>query len=428
MTQLVDDRQLERPEPSGTGAHELRRGSTWALAAVTATSLGGFAFWVLAAATADTTDVGRAAAWFTVSQLAITVAAIGAPILINRRAGTDDASAITGVTVLLVFAVAAALGAAAPSVAGSSWSELSGWSGAQLSPFFAIGAGAGALALVVDARLISLRQWRWVLVRAATPAALRLPLLLIHPTDDDATWIAILAIVPVAISGVVALAALVRSGAIQLAGPASMPFDDLRFLLVQHAGALATHAPYHVIPLLVARQVSGPTNAAFYLIWGIGVMVTMVPHTLSQVLLSETSLDADGRVSRIRQTLAVNVGIGAVAWVGSILLAEPVLRVIDPGYADWAGILPWLLVAALCWSVTAVCLTEARLAKDGVTTTVITFTIAFLSITLAVASLGSGAVWSAVYAWVIAQAVAMVAGIIAIEWRRSSGAKEYLHG
>jgi len=410
---------MRSAEADGKG---LRRGSAWALTTLTTVSAGGFAFWVLAAATSsDTGAVGLAAAWYTVVQLVVSLCALGAPILINRRGASADAARIAGSAATTVAIAALLLGLLAPLLAGSFWTDLGGRSGLALGPWIAIGTVGASLTLVVDARLISLRRWRAVYLRAAIPTLVRLPLLYLDPLDDRGTWIAILAIAPIAISGIVTTTILLARRDLQVAPPLALSAADRRFLGVQHVGAAAAQAPYHVIPFLVAQHVSGPTNAAFYLIWSIGVMAAMLPQALTQILLSETSLEVRGRVPRIRQTLVANIALGASGWILSIRFAEPILDLIGPIYGSMAPVLPWLLLAALSWGLTSICLTEARLIDDGQTTTLITLTIALGSVGLGLLWIPSQPVWGATYAWLAANLLAMVLGMGALErrWRIS---------
>ena len=408
----IDDRER-------AGQPNLARGSLWSLGALAAVAGGGFVFWVTAAFTSDAGDVGRAAAWFTLVQLIVIGSAIGAPILVNRRGAEPTISRISGAALAIVVGIAAVAGLAAPFVAGSSWQMMSGRSGIALSPLLMVGAVGAAATLVADARLMSLRRWRSVFARASLPAMVRLPLLLIDPLDDRGMWLAVIAVGPVALSGFVAVGVLARRGHVQIAGLGALSSADRRFLLAQHGGALATQAPYHVLPLMVAARVSGATNAAFYLVWGIGVMVAMLPQTLTQVLLSETSLDEHNRLGRIRQTLAANVALGLLGWLVSATIGRTILSKIGPTYGEISPILPWLMVAALAWGVTAVCLTEARLAHDSYLTSIVTYLIAFGSVGLALILVPARPVWGVVIAWVAANIGAMCVGMVAVErrWR-----------
>ena len=116
-------------------------------------------------------------------------------------------------------------------------------------------------------------RWRTLFARSAVPATVRLPLLFVSPLDDRATWLLIAAAAPVAASGFLTTGLLVRWQAVHPLG--SLSRDQRTFLASQHMSALATHLPYHAIPLVVARHVSSSLNAAFYLVWGIGVMATL---------------------------------------------------------------------------------------------------------------------------------------------------------
>ncbi len=417
----------DRATPPTGDLGDLGRGSLWSLGAVASTALSGFLFWVLAAETsANSGDVGRAAAWFTVIQLVVATTALGAPILLNRTGGQHDAPAIAGATLRLVAATALVLGALSPLVAGSQWSSLSGVSGPPIGALIALLAVGSALTLGVDARLMSMRRWQALFARSAIPAAARLPLLFVSPLQDRAMWLVLAASAPVAVSGVVTLGVLTRSGALRWHERLSGAHRT--FLTSQHLSALATHLPYHAIPLVVARHVSSSLNAAFYLVWGIGVMATLVPHTLSQVLLSETSLFGEGRARRIRLTLFANVGVGVVGWAVSQVFGAMILGRLGPNYEELAGILPWLFVAVLCFGLTSIALTETRIADDHRLTVAVTWLVAAVALVITVWQSRSTPIWGATWAWVFAHATGAIVALLLVDRRRSVGRAGYAHG
>ncbi len=410
----------QEPGPSAERRDlDLWRGSIWALLTVAFVSVGGFAFWVLAAATTPQTEiVGVATAWYTLLQLTVVIAAIGLPLLITRTGSETAAGSVAGAGIVASVIAAALLGMLAPLLASDEWSTLSGMSTMKLVPFFAIGAVGAGLTLGVDARLMSLRRWRWVFARGTIPVALRLPLLLIDPLQDRATWIALLAIGPIALSGIVSAAWLAIRGNIRLTSPRSFRPVHRQFFLTQHVAAMATQAPYYIVPFLVSLRAPGSLNAAFYLVWGIGLMAALVPQTLAQVLLSEASLQSEGRGDRLRLTLGANMTIGIMAWLGSLVLGRPILAMVGPGYADQSEVLPWLLLASLCWGVTSVCLTEARLAHDARSTNLITWTLAVGTVVGCIVFIPGSPIWGATLVWLIANVVSMTIGILALDLSR----------
>ena len=422
MKLLRRDPGLTLPTERSNNTAQLKRGSVWAVGSLGFVSVAGFAFWIAAAATSpDLGDVGRAAAWFTLMQLMMTCVALGVPILINRTGQTPTASEIAGMSIVGMVCLAGVFGFLSPLLASDSWATLSGLSGLALGPFVALAVAGSALTLAVDARLISLRRWRSVFVRGALPSILRLALLFLDPFDDRATWIAVVAIGPLAFSGIITLAVLAVRGEIKLGLPSGLAAGESRFLWTQHLSAVVAQAPYHVIPLLVALRVAGPTNAAFYLIWSIGVMTAMLPQTLTQVLLSETSLELAGRLLRIRVALAANLVMAVSVWLASVVLARPVLALVGPTYEDISRVLPWIVLASVAWGVTSICLTEARLAHDAKTTALIAWSLAVVSIGIGLIVIPMRPVWAATFVWLGANIVAAVVGIASLEWRQRVG-------
>ncbi len=400
-----------------TGANSLGEGSAWAMAVLGIVSLSGLLFWVLAASYFDEDAVGRAAAWYTLIQLAVIGSAFGAPVVINRSAGASDATTTAGAAVAVVAVLAAAAGLMAPFLAGEQWSSLADLSRPTRSLLVLFLVVGSALVLLADARLVSLRQWRWLFARAAVPSVVRVSLVFISPWSDQAAWLLIAAAAPVAISGYMAMAALIYRRAVEMSNPRHLDEPTRRYFAVQHLGAVATQIPYHVVPFLVARQVAPSTNAAFYFVWAIGAMVSMAPVVLTQVLLSESSLARTGRVTMVRATLAVNVTLVALAWGVSVLLGPWLLELFGPTYGEMADVLPFILLASLAWSVASVGLTESRLNHDNVTTTAITLTIAIGSLLLALMLMPGDPVWGAVYAWLIANVAAALVGLIMVDRR-----------
>lgn len=405
LQNVIDD---GRDEPAGG---EQNRGSIWSLASLATLSMAGFGFWVLAAVRFDDASVGTAAAWFTLIQLVGLLAGLGVPILINRTGGQTTAPAIAGSGALFIGVAAGLLGVVAPFAAGAEWRSLSGLSGLSLSPLLVVASVGMALGAAVDARFMSLRRWPLVFVRALLPSIARLSLLAFDPLSDRAAWLVLASVVPLALSGYAGLVFLLTDRNVVLQSPRRLEPDDKRFLAVQHFSAVATYAPFHIIPLLVARQVSGPTNAAFYLVWVIGVTVAAVPQVLSQVLLSEASLSDAGRRVRVRRTLAANLSFAVVVWLASFVAAGPVLKILGSTYGDIAGIVPWILLSSVAWAVTTVCLTEARLARNGAATAWISGTLAVSSVLLSLVLIPVAAEWGAVFAWLIANVIGVVVGL-----------------
>jgi hypothetical protein len=413
------------PDPDEASETDtLRSGSIWAVLVLGVVSLSGIIFWIVAEArfgsggrVVEGDVVSQASAWYTLVQAGVVASALGGPIMVNRSGGGADARRTAGATLTVLTAASLLVGLVAPLAAKAEWRSVGGLGGVELAlatAFFVVGS---ALSLLVDARLMSMRLWRWFFVRATVPAVLRVLLLFLDPWDDRAAWILVASVVPVAASGVVAAVALYFVGGFSPAWPTALTTDQRRFLFLQHLGAAVVQVPYHVVPLLVSHQVTNSTFAAFYLIWNIGVVTAAVPAMLSQVLLSETSMARAGRVKMIRATLAVNVALMVVGWLTTMVLAAPVLALVGPVHRALAPLLPSILLASLAWGITAVILTEARLVNDSVSTTVITVTILLGTVGFALLLMPGQPLRGAVNAWLAANVVATLVGMVAMEVR-----------
>ena len=331
--------------------------------------MGGALFWLVAAHRAPTQVVGVAAALFTSALFVNYATSLGLPVAVARFCGKATGPPVS----IFRWAVAAAVSSSAFGTVlfalvfdPPAWTVLP--SGLAGSAVFAACAAGMATAVLVDVRLLALRRGCEVLLRALVVAGVRMFVVSMAP---DASGLHLF----LACAGIPAVAGLLWLprvwGTSAASGVRAERVQVARYAGVNYLGMLLLHAPLFTVPVVVLLQATPSENAAFYIAWSVMSVALLVPTAVGQVLLVEGDHDApladQLRVARIA-TLAV-MAAGAV--VGT-MLAAPLARIYGSGYDGAARLLPPLLVAAVPWTVTTLCLAEARVRHDPHATVSIT--------------------------------------------------------
>ncbi len=401
---------------SGHG-HQLR-GSFWVTAAVGVNAVGGFAFWLVAARLYDQDDVGQATALFTTVLFVNYAASLGLPVAVARYASgtspdanrlfngalavTAAGSALAAVVVLLVL----------PSTVTA---PLRGGGGLAGIAFFFLAVVGVAFAVLVEVRLMALRRWYVIVVRAVLVAVIRIPLLAWSPLPD-ALWLFVLVAGVPALSGFVVVA-LIGPGT---TGWSPRPFPEttrraVHFAGVNYIGLLALQAPQFALPFIVLVNVSATTMASFYIAFSIATLVFLVPHTLGQVLLVEGGRGTRHPRSQVKLTLVLGVGAMTLAALATVTGVDLVVAVYGQDYQAAADALPWFVVAGVPWAVTCSLLARVRIYEYREHTLYITGALALATLVPAVLLVPDHGVAGAAAAWiagnVVAAAVALVVTI-----------------
>ena len=340
----------------------LLQGSAWILIALSIQSMLGFAFWLVGARVATSSELGRASALFTAIQFVNYASGLGLTVALARHA-TDtshESDAIFGWGIVATVA-SSALGGfgylalahsdAVDLVTGSPW----GW-----AVFCAYTAGT-SIGLLVDVRLMAARKWGWLVVKIVITNLVRIPLVFLDLGVRPDAWLYHLMLAPLAIAGVlgVPLLAAVGAGGTRWRRPVSLG-SVARFSAVNWVASLASQAPQFVLPLVVAQSVRSSINANFFLAWTVTGLVFLVPGAIAQVLLVEGSKDANADprgerqpdTSRAREALAFSLVLASVAWAGSLAASTVVTLVFGDAYRETVRLLPSLLMAgAVPWAV-----------------------------------------------------------------------------
>ena len=378
--------------PSGPVEGQLTRGSFAILISVVANAVGGLVYWIVVARAASTSVVGTSSAMFQTLLFANFVGNVGLPVTIARYAkGSDDqsvnvanwsvlfriVSAVVGVVVVLLFAQSAG-----PIERLDVWGPYAG------RLVFALGAVGAALSVIVEARLVTLRLWGWVIGRSVFAALARLPLVGIVVLNGSESYSGLLvfaiAVGPVALTGylgTIALRLTVDKSPKLRPGHIQQSREIANFSLVNWFGLLATQAPLFGIPVIVAFATESREFAAFFIAWSFGAMAFLVPHTISQVALSELGKQGDSGavagpdsdpgvanqfmpgselVNKINSGLRLALLATCFGAVAAWLAAGTIASIYGTGYRSLTFHLPLLAGASISWAYTSMGLTAAR--------------------------------------------------------------------
>jgi O-antigen/teichoic acid export membrane protein len=401
------------------------RGSVWLSLAVVTNALGGFVFWLVAARLYDGEEFGQASALFTTVLFVNYATSLGLPVAVGRYARDHTAGAHRLFNVAL-------LATSASSVLGS-LVVLAALPDSVVDPMWTRGVGLGATVytLIVigmsftvlgEIRLMAMRRWGWVVTRAVAVGIIRVPLLWLHPMEDDALWIFLLVAGVPAISGyiVVLLVSRMDHGwRVRPLPPETRSAMD--FAMVNYVGLLALQAPQFALPLIVLVNVSASTMASFYVAFSIASVAFLIPHTLGQVLLVEGGKDDRDPRSQTRLTLVLGLAAMVVATAGAIVLAPLLTKLYGEDFAAAADALPWFVGAAIPWALASPLLTHARLHERRRPILAITGSLALATLIPAVLLVPDHDIAGAAISWTSGNVVAAIVAVWtggAVLWNR----------
>ena len=380
----------------------LDRGSLATAASVGFNALGGLVFWFLAARDFDADQVGQALGLFQAMLFVHYLTQLGLPVVIAHygskldessakvSAWAQDTRAIATLVIVPLFLLVTWGSTLTDPLREAPFA-------APLFVLLAVGAGAGTLA---EMRLVGRRSWLWVVGRTAIPVTARIPILLLGVAATGYELF-LVAAVPICVIGF--LFAGVLRFVVDRAGHwwtgDDVPWKAVRrFALANWGSMLATEGPIFAAPVIVAASVSSRENAPFLVAWSISTMTFVLPHMMSQVLLSEASKEEDLKaVARRAYILAqtVTCTVTLVAWAGAGVIAD----LYGSEYADLETQLPILVGANIAWVVTTISLSVARAREQSkvVLGLGLLFAVSTLGMTLILAPTGGAT--AAGWAW-----------------------------
>jgi O-antigen/teichoic acid export membrane protein len=412
------DLEFEAAQSRSAG-HYLLRGSAWLSISTVVGALGGLLFWLVSAHLAPSRDVGQVAALYTGVLFVNFATNFGLNIAVARYARDRSTSSfVTYSWAVVLSGTTSVLGALV-------FFELA--PARVVAPLRTLGmpvnvallcaiAASVAVTTLVDVRLVGLRRWSWVFVRALAVSSLRIPLLWLEPLRDRALWIFLIAAGVPALSGVVGALALhrVRKGGTRFWPVPPGTRAALRYALNNYVPVLAEQAPLLALPLIVLVSVGLEANANFYIAWGITAFTFIIPTAIAQVFLVEGGRDGASLDDQTKLALCLSLvlmaGASLVAWLGHDLVTV----VYGQSYERAARILPELVVAAIPWAITSIGLTRARIEHN-------TRAVFCIAATFAAAVLVPSAIWTpatgltgAAHAWVFGNVVAACVAAVSL--------------
>ncbi len=242
-------------------------GSSWIMAGFVIQAVTGLAFWVIAARTYGTDEVGTAAALFASVQFINYAMNLGLQEMLSRHHLVDRR------THGALWAIAVSAAVVASMVGGALYLFLVDPTGIdELEEFgfativFGLLCAGNALALLVDVACTVARRWRIVTLRMAATGLIRLPLALLPAPNPVAVRLLLANAGPIALSGLI--------GTVLVPGLSSTSFGPrfdatlwpaVRYAAVNYLSQLAHLAPQFLLPVIVLVNVSPTANAEFFI-------------------------------------------------------------------------------------------------------------------------------------------------------------------
>lgn len=201
--------------------------------------------------------------------------------------------------------------------------------------------------------------------------------------------------------------------------------DVVHFSFPNYIGDIFWYTPAFILPIIVVNLLGPESNAYFYVAWGIGNMLTMIPSATSISLFAEGSYEEEKleqnawRSLKMISLILVPVVILVLAFAGKLLLLFGGL------YSQNAtALLRLLAVSALPFAINAVYLGTKRAEKKLKVVICLTAFVGALTVGLSFLLLSRMGITGAGIAWLISQGV--VALWIAAGSRKRRGLVHHL--
>jgi O-antigen/teichoic acid export membrane protein len=211
-------------------------------------------------------------------------------------------------------------------------------SGPWIPSLLLLGCGTTGLALVIDHAFVGLFLSQLLMYRNMIFSVTKLLLLLgIHSIwnfCDDITTIVLSWVVGIVASCVVIVGLALRRGSVLICRP------DFRLLLSllptflsHHSLNVMAQAPPLAIPMVVSVVVSPTANAAFYTVWMLLIIASMVPGALTNVLYTIGTNDRHALAPRLRFSLLLSLAFSAGVSLVFYAFAHQILETFNHTYA-----------------------------------------------------------------------------------------------
>lgn len=407
--------------------HSLLRNSGFLMGTTVVTSLLGYAYWLIAAHSYRSGEVGFAAASLSTFTLVGYVFSLGvAPLFVRQLPQlheTRDWSAFVSAGVVVTAVSSGAAGLLTVLLLPPWVPNFGRLHHPALAAAFVVGSVGTAVCLAADGVFVSMRRSDRQFARNFAFALVKIPLLItpvivwrhvggaaVLWTWDAALWLS------AGFAWVLLLR--LRTDFRFAARRGMMPFlRNGKLMLAYQFSWLGGWIPVFAFPIMVVAELGPRANAYFYFTWSISGVFFMVSTSISQALFAEGSNRANMH-RQARLALAVTSLILLPMFLLTLVFAHAILMLFGAEYADHgSGLLRICALGALPDAVTnayvAVCQAKKRL-RRAVSLNFAMAAIAIVGAVLLMPSLGiNGVGW----AWTSAQA-AGAAWVAIFGWRR----------
>ncbi len=338
------------------GEESLLRNSVYIMATTAVTMGLGFVFWVLAARTLPTAEVGRAAALISAMLFVAVFANLGLGQVLVSRLASRAPGRDWSVTVTTAVAVAAVASLAGGTIAAVLIPllipALKGGIGTASFLLLPLGVAGAACSLVLDYACIAERHAKYALVRNTVAALLRLALVGFAATAPvpSTTWILAIWAGSFVLIDVFAftrvLPALGHDFRPTLTGWRS-ELREMRGLIAGHQAInLSVQASSYLLPVIVSARLGTTENAYFYTTFMVASGLFFIAPAIANSLFAEGIHNPDKVGSYLRRAIRHTVRLLLPSAVVLALIGPIILLAFGPDYAEEGTTLLLILIVA----------------------------------------------------------------------------------
>jgi O-antigen/teichoic acid export membrane protein len=376
----------------------------------------GLLFWIVAARTMPSTQIGLATAAISAATLVFTLSRLGLDTGLTRfLPRSTDRSALYSTVLFITLLFALIFTAIFLVVIGLISPQLEFLrEGAFLFVFLGY-AAIYAIFSTQNNALVSLRRGDLFLIQNLV-FGLRVPLLFA---------VAGLGILGIFTSFDIALLATLAFGAYVLyrygfsfrfkANTSSLR-KILTFSLGNYVAGIFVIFPMTIMPVLIVNTIGAQGSAYFYVAYSVSALLTVIPTAVSTSLFVEGSHDMPMRDNVVKSLkFVLLLLIPALLFV--VVFGDKLLLLFSKEYSDQAfGLLRLLAISSIFTVVPSIYITIKRIQKDVRMITYVSFAISMLIIGLGYVSLITVGLLGLGYVWIVANAIVSAAAGWLIVW------------
>jgi O-antigen/teichoic acid export membrane protein len=301
----------------------------------------GFVFWLLAARLFTRGEVGLAAGVVSAMMLCTQVAqlGVGSSLITHFKAHEPSPGRLIGSAWTLVVAASALAGGLFLALASAVLTQLDVVSGSPgYAVLFLVAAVGGTCGTLLDQISTALRRGdqalaRNVLFGASTIAVLVAVVALGHGGSSAIFLPWAVAAVAGCVLGALQLRAVLPGFRPRPALDGELSRRLVRTGIPNHVLTLSERVPGLVLPIVVLELLSAHDNAAWYAAWMMAWVAYIVPIQVGMTTFAEVARDPLRWPELARRGLQTSLAIGSIAALALLIVAEPMLSLLGPGYA-----------------------------------------------------------------------------------------------